>query len=336
MSKRLRRWSKLVCVAVCAASILLCGCGTDIEAEKEYRTYGIACLEKGDYEGAIEAFQKALDESVGELSELDLDICYYKAEAQYCSGAYVDALETYTAIIDHSGDAEAYYLRGCLYYATGVENEAGQGVADFEAALEAEPDNYEIYIGIYEMLSSVEITDGISMVSMNLTDEEIEDYLYQALKIKGTSAKDYMYKGRICYMLEEYNDALSYLEKAVEKGNSEAYYYLVQVYEALGDSDSANEIFEEYINSDEMDAQGLYDIGVARMENEKYEDALACFQLGLAQEKCDCEQELRKGMIVAYEYLGEFDTAMEWLEDYLVDYPDDEDMQKEYTFLLTR
>ncbi len=327
---------KLVCVALCGAAVLLCGCGVSAETKKEYRTSGIACLESGDYEGAIEAFDNALGKSVGSLSELELDICYYKAEAQYCSGAYEDALETYTTIIDCSGDAEAYFLRGCLYYTTGVENEAGQGAEDLDMALELDPDNYEIYIGIYEMLTSVEITDGISMVSMTLTEDEIENYLHMALEISGTSAEDYMYKGQICYMLEEYDDALSYLEKAVSKGKTDAYYYLIQVYEATGDSDSAEELFEEYVNSDKMDAQGLYEIGVARMENGAYEDAITCFELGLAQTKCDCEQELRKGMIVAYEYMGDFETALEWTEDYLEEYPDDEDMQKEYTFLLTR
>ena len=333
MSNYLRKFAG---AAVCAAAIMLCGCGADTEAKEEYRSEGIAFLEEGDYEAAIEAFQDALDESVGSVTALDLDICYYKAEAQYLSGAYEDALETYTAIINYNGDAKAYYLRGCLYYATGVENEAGQGAADFDAAVEADPDNYELYIGIYETLTSVDISDGISMVTVDLTDEEIEEYLRTALDIKGTDAEDYMYKGCIYYILGEYDDALSYLEQAVEKGETEAYYYLTQVYEARGDSDAADAAFEQYINSEELDAQGLYEIGMTQMENGEYEDAITCFTLGLAQVECDCEQELRKGMILAYEYMGDFASAKEWAADYAQDYPDDEEMQKEYTFLSTR
>ncbi|MCC8168259.1 MAG: tetratricopeptide repeat protein [Clostridiales bacterium] len=332
MSNRLDR---IVCIAAIAV-LLLCGCGADTQAKEEYRTYGIACLNDGDYEAAIEAFGNALDESVGRVSELDLDICYYKAEAQYLNGDYEDALETYTAIINYNGDARAYYLRGCLYYATGVENEAGQGAQDFDAALDADPDNYELYIGIYEALTSVETVDGISVAVVNLTDEEIEGYLRTALEIKGSDAEDYMYRGRIYYMLGEFDNALDYLEEAAEKGETEAYYYLTMVYEAKGDSELADAAFDNYINSDNLDALGLYEIGVTQMENGEYEAAISCFTLGLAQTECDCEQELRRGMIFAYEYMGDFETAKEWAADYVQEYPDDEDMAKEYTFLTTR
>ena len=47
-------------------------------------------------------------------------------------------------------------------------------------------------------------------------------------------------------------------------------------------------------------------------------------------------QSLRFNRIVAYEYLGQFDQAKLAMEQYLALYPDDENAQREYTFLKTR
>lgn len=57
----------------------------------------------------------------------ELDICYYKAKAQYLSGDVDGAIDTYTAIIDYNKDSDAYYLRGCIYFA---KNDTDKGLKD--------------------------------------------------------------------------------------------------------------------------------------------------------------------------------------------------------------
>ena len=325
---------------ICAAVMALSACGTDTTAKEGYRQYGLSCMESGDYEAAIEAFQKALDQSVGSVTALDLDICYYKAEAQYLNGDYEDALETYTALINYNGDARAYYLRGCLYYTTGAEIEEGQGAKDLDAAIEADPDNYELYIGIYNVLSAAredyDSSEGIGEVYMDLTEDEITNYLYAALAIEGDAAEDDMQKGRIYYILDDMDNALVYLEKAAEEGETEAYYYLTQVYHASGDTDAADAAFASYIGSEDMDAEGLYEIGVTQMDNGDYTAAISCFTLALSLEEVANEQELQKGLILAYEYSGDFESAKNLITEYMAAYPDDEEMERESIFLETR
>ena len=46
---------------------------------------------KGNYEDAIKAFQNALNQSLRKVGEKEIDICFYKAQAQYLSGAKDDA-----------------------------------------------------------------------------------------------------------------------------------------------------------------------------------------------------------------------------------------------------
>jgi tetratricopeptide (TPR) repeat protein len=109
---------------------MLTGCGSgDKEKDKDaYRQYGINCIENGSYDDAVDAFQKALDQSVGSVGAEELDICYYKAKAQYLSGDVDGAIDTYTAIIDYNKDSDAYYLRGCIYFA---KNDYRQGLEGF-------------------------------------------------------------------------------------------------------------------------------------------------------------------------------------------------------------
>ena len=112
-------FKRLLYIATILTVVLfLCtGCSDERkESQLAYREQGITYLESGEYDKALEAFQAALDEALGEIDEVALDICYYKAEAQYMSGDLEGALTTYTAIIDYNQDPKAYYLRGNLYY----------------------------------------------------------------------------------------------------------------------------------------------------------------------------------------------------------------------------
>ena len=108
----------------------LTGCsGERIQRKLTYRDEGIAYMEEGKYEQAIDSFQLALDEALGEIDNLTLDICFYKAKAQYLSKDTSGALDTYDAIIAYNDSPKAYFLRGNLYYTLGKEEEA---FADYE------------------------------------------------------------------------------------------------------------------------------------------------------------------------------------------------------------
>ena len=50
----------------------------------------------------------------------------------------------------------------------------------------------------------------------------------------------------------------------------------------------------------------------------------------------EMEQEIRYNIIAAYEQTGDWESVKVKLEEYLEDYPDDEDAKKEAEFLETR
>ena len=317
--------NKYIALALTAALTagMLAGCGSsDKSKDKDaYRQYGINCIENGNYDDAVDAFQKALNQSVGSVGEEELDICYYKAKAQYLSGDTDGAMETYTAIIDYNGDSDAYYLRGCLYFA---QNDSDKGMADFKKALKDDSKNYELYIGIYETLSKYGMAD------------QGNEYLQTALKLEAKAADDFMQTGRIYTILGDYDKAVKNLQKAIDEKLVKANYYMGEAYQKKGDNDSAQKYFQTYLDSGEADTYDLMNMGQAQMDDGNYDTAITYFQTALDMENVPNKQQIMKAMIIAYEYSGDFATAKSQMEEYMKEFPDDQDASREYQFLETR
>ena len=130
---------------------LFTGCTNErLEDELDFRKIGINSMQSGDYEGAVAAFNSALSQCVGKITDTELDICYYKAAAQYAGGDIEGALATYQAMIDYDEEnGNAYYLHGCLSL---KQQDTDTAKKDFANAVKYNPDDYELYVGIYRSL----------------------------------------------------------------------------------------------------------------------------------------------------------------------------------------
>lgn len=318
------RFKKLTAIAIITVAVtLLCtGCSGDrLEEQKQLRQKGITLMENGKYEEALEEFQGALELSLGTVGETEMDICFYKAEAQYMLGDLEGATATYTAIVDFNKNAKAYFLRGNLYYSMGEEEKA---LADYAAAIEQEKQDYELYIGVYEALSS------------HGKATEAQKYLEQALEIKGNSSYDKMQKGRINYLLGEQRTALSLLEEAAKGKEKLAYYYLAEIYSIMGDEASAKSSMDAYMESGVADSYTLFNIANDELGKGNYDMAIRCLTSALELEKVPNKQIVMKTLVIAYEHNKDFTSAKELMAEYIKEYPDDEEAKREFTFLETR
>lgn len=305
---------------------VLTGCGSrnkeDLENELAYRELGISKMEEGSYEEAVEMFQKALDQSLAVVDELEIDICCYKAVAQYKSGDTDGALETYTALINYDdGNADAFYLRGTLYLEL---DQSEKALADYEKAVKADKNRIALYNEIGEKLTNAGLT------------EEAGTILNRALKVKGDKAADYRDKGYTYYLLEQYDNARTYLDKAINMGDKEAVFYLAKMLEAQGNTEQADQLYESYVTGHSDDTETLNTLGCNRMEEGNYEQALVFFQTALKNENPGNEKELRRNEIATLEYLLDFKQAREKMKSYLKDYPEDTEAAREYEFLKSR
>ncbi|MDE6888549.1 MAG: tetratricopeptide repeat protein [Eubacterium sp.] len=303
---------------------VLCGCGDDkkVESEQTLRRTGIERIDQGDYEGAVAAFNQALNERVGIVSKLEVDINFYKAYAQMEAEKLSDAIATYTAIIDYDKkNADAYYLRGCAYMSAGQPQKAA---ADFKRAAEHDKENGAMYAGIYEQLVSAGLLDDAA------------GFLDQGLKIKGDSGSACLSRGRLYYVSGNYEKAESELNAALDKKETMANLYLGRVFQAQGRNEDAQSYYEAYLDQNPNDSKVLYELGQISFEAEAYEQAVSWFEEGMACKNVMNKRELWAGKIAALEYMGNFDAAKQEMAAFLESYPNDGAAQREYVFLNTR
>lgn len=322
--QRCQRKTALLLTVMILGMTGMTGCQDEkaLENQQAYRQVGINKMNEGDYEGAVDAFQKALDQSKAVVGNMEIDICYYKAAAQYNSGDVEGALTTYAALIDYDKkDANAYFLRGCVYLKEGDKENAEK---DYQKAFELSGNDYKLYVSAYENLNGAGYT------------EEAEEILKKALKLEGDSTEEHRERGHIYLLRGDYENARKELDQAINKEDVKALLYMAQVYDAQGNSKQAKALYESYIEKNGSDAIALNVLGEMQLKAENYSQALDFFQQALALENPENQQQLRRNEIVAYEYLLDFATAKEKMAAYLEDYPEDEEAQREYVFLQTR
>ncbi len=342
---------------ICIAGMLLCGmltaCGagkdrnienalekiqqTEYEAALEYlqsaeeggqqgialyRAYGLAYMGMSEYETSAEYLERALTYSTGKLTEYEYDVNYYLATAYFKLGRFDDAIRVYSAILALRPDEkQAMYLRGVTELEAGRYEEA---IRDFDAAIKMEVTDYSVYIDIY------------SCLKQKGYDEEAQGYLTRVMDTENRSMSAYD-KGRICYYMGDYTNACVYLEEAYDKDdNPDVMLFLGRSYVADGNLNYASALYSRYLQENPSSVLVYNELGLCKLEQGDYQGALDAFSTALRLGNNDLTQVLRYNSIVAYEYLGQYDTALEQMEAYLRSYPDDENAIREYTFLKTR
>ncbi len=123
-SERMRRRRKrliraLAAWAVCILLMLLIAAGTvrligmaATSKKRQLRSQGIECLASGDYNGAIEAFDMALEKSGERAQDFNKDVLQYRAEAELKLLDYEAALHTYELLAQQEPKEPVWgYLR---------------------------------------------------------------------------------------------------------------------------------------------------------------------------------------------------------------------------------
>ena len=319
---------------VISAALLLCmgmmltGCGEkNTENALAYRKIGMNAMAAGEYEEAIKNFQLALDQSRGQIRNLELDICMQKAEALFLNGQTEDAMAVCDAVLAYDKSyANAYYLRGNLYL---QQSDAKKAMEDYEQAAKYADADYEIYIQLYQNLKRAGM------------QEEGVKYLEDALELKGKGRYHLANRGYIHFLMGDYEKAKEELTQAVaieqkEEQGDKAELYLAQTAEKLNDSETAAKYYKAYAEKHADDSIVLEELGNMAMEKQDYLEANAYYQKGLQTPNPVNEQLLRRGEIAALEQLYQFELAKEKMAQYVLDYPEDEQAAREYLFLKTR
>jgi len=286
------------------------------------RGKGILYYKSYDYINALEQFDKAL--SISELSELNLDILYYKASSEEKLGLYEKALESYTKILSEKDkDANTYSKRGNIYTKLKRYEEA---LLDYDKAIMLDSDNNDYYFGKYFLLLESGDLQG--------ANKALED----AANLKMETVEDEYNLGKIYYYQEKYDMAEIQLSEAFRNGFSSAYYYLGSICEKQGDYEAAVYNYRMYLedSNNEKSAALFNQMGLSYMKLEKYTEALEAIQNGLKLNDIALDQSLRRNEIICLEHMARYDEAYKLARDYTSDYPNDEEAKRELTYIKSR
>lgn len=252
---------------------------------------------------------------------MDYDINLYLAAVYTKTGQYAEAEEIYNAVLAmRPKEVEVLFLRGSVRLNQGNYEGAKE---DMDKVVEMDGKNFERIIHIYEIMEAGGYKDSG------------QGYLTDALQTYEKDMSNFE-KGRMLFYMGEYKKAYIALEEAKNEGGVEAYLYLGRAYEATGDYNYAESVYNSYLTKVGEDARVYNQLGLCEARKGEYEEALKSFQAGLDEDDPSVRQVLLFNEIVAYEHLGEFEKAATLMKEYLAVYPDDELAEREYEFLSTR
>jgi len=294
---------------------------TEKDLRLVYRGEGMSYLGLGQYEDSLGAFKLALEQSNGLVKNIDYDINFYMAVAEYKSGRLEEAIDTYTSILAvNKNNADAYYLRGKVKLDMDRLDEARE---DFDQAILIKKNDSQLYINIYSDLFE--------------RGYENEAKVYVNSALANVSRPSSYELGILNYYLGDYTQARNYFEESSEtKKTEEGIIYLGKTYKALNDAAYAIALYEEYTTNNKTAAMVYNEMGLLKAENKDYEGALASFEAGINGGGDSCRQPLLYNRIVANEFLGNFSVAKTQMQEYISLYPDDKAAGRENIFLKTR
>lgn len=293
-----------------------------------YRAKGIAEYSLGDFASAEASFIEALDRCGGVPDARAVDIACYLAQTYVDQGLDDKAVEVYTAILDlNRSNEDAHFLRGLCYLRMGEREKADE---DFERILSRKPLQYDRVLAIYQGMNDAGYaTEGRQMLDTILTENAESMSSYE--------------KGRFYYSLGNNEEARRYLEEANNETSEERadvripiVILLGEVAQDLGDDSYAISVYRRFLQDDQSQASIYNALGVCEMRMGSYSDALTDFQIGRGLDDPQQNAALIRNMVAAYEYMGNYETAAQMMQEYLTLVPNDEEAIRENVFLSSR
>lgn len=288
--------------------------------KKAYRGMGIAHFNMLDYDRALEYFNKALE--ISGASDLNADILAYKGSICEKLGLWREAVSAYDEILRTSdGNADIYTARAYAYLNVGGIQMSRD---DYDKAISLDPDNFNIYLGKYALMKQTNDEIGAAAV------------LAQAAALPVNTAEDRFQFAKVKYYQKD-PKAEELLEACAAEGSTLSYFYLGEIARENGEYENALTNYKAYLDNNNFVNSALYNqMTVCSMEVGDYDGALGYIEKGLKVSTPEQAKTLRHNEVAVYEKRGDYEGAYEKAAEYLKDYPDDERMMREYEFLTTR
>ncbi len=224
--------------------------------KKAYRNKGVESFNAGEYEVAIEHFDKALGYNQWFSDKLNVDICYYKADTYLRLEMYQEAYNTYQYILDEYSDS--YYNEEDVLYLMNITQalikfSKGEYYGSHTTFVEAVDKGYT-ELAVYAAICYEHLDDYDKMKEyFDIYSREVGMDAYLCYKF----AQYYIEQ-------EDYNTAVAYVGQGLAQDDKtyekQLRYTQIVCYEKLGQFSEAFALAKEYkdLYPDDDKGEDLY------------------------------------------------------------------------------
>lgn len=308
-----------------------------------YNNRGYCRSQLGNYYGAISDLNEAI-----EIVPTFVNAYYHRADAKRALGDYTNAIEDYNSLLElDSNYVSAYNGRGLSYYYSQMFDEAYE---DYNIALKLDSTQGYVYFNIglvdkylnkfdsalenYLRAYSLEptITDlsyytSEAYIELERYDEAVTVLLEDSL----TMQDEYNLAriGRSYYLMEEYGNAITYLDMAISLNENWYFPFLLRAY-SKQDSTLYEESLPDFQKSFELDSsysETPFYHGYSLFEIERYNEAIKLFKkaIKINPEYAEAFDYIARSKVK----LNDFQGAIEDFTSSLRLYPNDSEILKE-------
>jgi len=107
------------------------------------------------------------------------------------------------------------------------------------------------------------------------------------------------------------------LEEAVKSKETDAYFYLAEVQENLGETSKAQENIKAYIEGKDVDSYKLFQVANMELEKGNFDMAISCLHQALSLDNVPNKQMIMKTLVIAYEHNRDFESAKKLMAEYI-------------------
>lgn len=224
--------------------------------KKSFRNKGVEAFYKGEYEEAIEHFDKALGYNQWFSDKLNVDICYYKADAYLRLEMHQEAYNTYQFILDEYSDS--HYNKEDIEYLMTITDALmrftkGEYFGSHGVFVEAVDKGYT-ELAVYAAICYQHLDEYDKMKEyFDIYSREVGMDAYLCYKFAQYYIKQEDYNTGIAYV----NQGLAQEDKTYEK---QLRYTQIVCYEKLGQFNEAYALAKEYkdLYPDDSKGEDLY------------------------------------------------------------------------------
>lgn len=283
---------------------------------------------KGNYEEAKKYIDKAVKAKKNKAEYLILAGHIYSQldDMDKALELFDSAIIESDKVVDLENNKDAYRGKGIVYF---EKQKYDKAINEFDTALNIDAnvslDKDILKYKIDALNMNKEYKDAIKLGNIYMENFGEDNYIY-------------ILQGHGYANLDDEKNMKKKIDKAISNGEVDGYYHLAKCYFQLKKYKEAIDNYEIFIDKNsQINKEPIY-LGMINclINSKEYDKALSIARDNSKSNNKEYSKVFKKNVVGILEKQGNFDDAYVEAKEYLAEYTDDKEMEKEVSFLETR